>query len=186
MTGCALKGDMLFRSKWRCWRLNDWNGSQQSPPKSKRISVVPVSFCPDLFCALCSQLSQWNLKGPVWAIGLGTCHRCVAWGSREMPDSVVNNRAKLTFSLALVCGETEWDKYLRFFITRFVGAVYNIERGTIPFFLLLFRAAPTVYGGSQARGWIRAVAASLHHSHTKAGSELSLWPTPQLTARPDP
>ena len=41
------------------------------------------------------------------------------------------------------------------------------------------------YGSSQARGWIRAVAASLHHSHRNAGSELHLQPTPQLMAIPD-
>ena len=29
---------------------------------------------------------------------------------------------------------------------------------------MLFRAAPMAYGGSQARGWIRAIAAGLHHS----------------------
>ena len=54
------------------------------------------------------------------------------------------------------------------------------------FFLVfcLFRAAPMAYGGSQARGPIGAVAASLHHSH--AGSEPCLQPTPQLTAMPDP
>ncbi len=32
-------------------------------------------------------------------------------------------------------------------------------------------AAPTAYGGSQARGLIGAVAAGLHHSHSNAGSE---------------
>ena len=31
-------------------------------------------------------------------------------------------------------------------------------------FLLFFRAAPSAYGGSQARGRIRATAAGLHHS----------------------
>ena len=38
-----------------------------------------------------------------------------------------------------------------------------------PFFFLvfcLFRASPMAYGDSQARGWIRAVAAGLHHSHS--------------------
>ena len=39
---------------------------------------------------------------------------------------------------------------------------------------------------SQARGLIRAAAAGLHHSHSNTGSELCLWPTPQLTATPDP
>ena len=54
------------------------------------------------------------------------------------------------------------------------------------FFLSFFRAAPTAYGGSQARGPIRAVSASLRHSHSDARSELCLRPTPQLTVTPDP
>ena len=43
-------------------------------------------------------------------------------------------------------------------------------------------------GGSQARCWIRDVAAGLchSHSHSNTGSGLCLWPTPQLTAMPDP
>ena len=36
------------------------------------------------------------------------------------------------------------------------------------------------YGDSQARGRIAAVAANLHHSHSNAGSEPYLQPTPQL------
>ena len=50
----------------------------------------------------------------------------------------------------------------------------------------LFRAAPTAYGGSQARGRIGAVAAGLHHSHSNTKSELRLPPTSQLEATPDP
>ena len=46
----------------------------------------------------------------------------------------------------------------------------------------LFRAAPVAYGGSQARGLIRAVAASLRQSHINARSEPSLQPAQQLTA----
>ena len=42
------------------------------------------------------------------------------------------------------------------------------------------------YGGSQARGQIRAVAAGLHHNHSNMESEPGLLPTPQLTATPDP
>jgi len=53
------------------------------------------------------------------------------------------------------------------------------------FYVLLFRAAPSAYGGSQARG-IGAMAAGLHHSHSNTGSKLCLRPTPQLTAPPDP
>ena len=49
-------------------------------------------------------------------------------------------------------------------------------------------AAPAAYGGSQARGLIRATAASLQHSHShgNSGSEPCLQTTPQLTAMPDP
>ena len=54
------------------------------------------------------------------------------------------------------------------------------------FFALLFRGAPMAYGGSQARGPIGAIAASLHHSHSNAGSEPCLQPTPQLMAMLDP
>ena len=45
---------------------------------------------------------------------------------------------------------------------------------------------PAAYGGSQARGRIGAVAAGLRQSHSNAGSEPRLRPTPQLTATPDP
>ena len=51
------------------------------------------------------------------------------------------------------------------------------------FFFGLFRAAPMAYGGSQAWSQIRAVAASLHHSHSNARSELCRQPSPQLMAQ---
>ena len=54
------------------------------------------------------------------------------------------------------------------------------------FFFVLFRTTPVANGSSQARGQIRAVAASLHHSHSNAGSEPHLQPIRQLTAMSDP
>ena len=56
------------------------------------------------------------------------------------------------------------------------------------FFFAVSKAAPEAYGGSQARGLIRAVAAGLHHSHSNAGSKPCLRPTAQLmaTATSDP
>ena len=38
-------------------------------------------------------------------------------------------------------------------------------------FFTFSRAAPAAYGGSQVRGQIGAVAASLHRNHSNAGSE---------------
>ena len=49
--------------------------------------------------------------------------------------------------------------------------------------IFFFRAA---YGHSQARGWIRAVAAGVHHSHGNKGSKPRLWTTPQFTATLNP
>ena len=54
------------------------------------------------------------------------------------------------------------------------------------FSFLLFRAVPSVYGNSQARGRIGATTTGLCHSHSNAGSEPCLQTTPQLTATPDP
>ena len=52
-------------------------------------------------------------------------------------------------------------------------------------FLVFFKVVPAAYGAFQARGPTEAVAASLCHSHSNAGSEPYLWPSPQLTAMPD-
>ena len=63
---------------------------------------------------------------------------------------------------------------------------------SVCFFIFLFfggglwRAAAMAYGGSQARGLIGAIAAGLHHSHSNAGSQPPLRPTPQLMAIANP
>ena len=65
----------------------------------------------------------------------------------------------------------------------------NINDGIFIFLsFVFFRAAPTAYGGSQARSQIGAgaTAPGLHHSHSNSASGLRLRPTPQLTAMPDP
>ena len=54
------------------------------------------------------------------------------------------------------------------------------------FLFFLVRAALMVYVSSQARGQIRAEAASLSHSHSITRSKAHLQPTPQLTAKMDP
>ena len=53
------------------------------------------------------------------------------------------------------------------------------------FFSCLFRAAPTAYGSSKARGQLGALASGLHHSHSNVGSEPHLPPALQLMATPD-
>ena len=53
------------------------------------------------------------------------------------------------------------------------------------FFCYFFGPLPAAYGDSQARGPIGAAATGLRQSHSNAGSEPCLQPTPQLTAMPD-
>ena len=62
----------------------------------------------------------------------------------------------------------------------------TLEMLDLFFFFLFFRTASMAYGGSQARGPIRAVAAGLRQSYSNAGSEQRLRSTPQLMATPDP
>ena len=63
------------------------------------------------------------------------------------------------------------------------GQIYT---HTHTLFFFFFRAAPAAFRGSWPRGRIGAACTSLYHSHSNVGSELRLWPTPQLTATLDP
>ena len=69
------------------------------------------------------------------------------------------------------------NKSLRTFDLDFTG-VKSASLGVFMFIFIfvfcLFRAAPAACGGSQARGLIGAVVASLHHSHSNARCELHL------------
>ena len=67
-----------------------------------------------------------------------------------------------------------------------MGTVFSLSPQFYPHFYLfiywLFRATATVYRSSQARGQIRAIAASLLHSHSNLGFKPCLQPIPQLMA----
>ena len=61
--------------------------------------------------------------------------------------------------------------------------VFQMSAYVFCFVLVLhFRATSVAYGSSQARGGIGATTAGLHHSHSNAGSESHLRPTPRLVA----
>ena len=67
--------------------------------------------------------------------------------------TIVNIRFKRIWMLILLfCGDT-------------VGFVIWV---VFVFVFCLFRSVPAACGSSQARGWIGAIAASLHHSHSNA------------------
>ena len=71
-------------------------------------------------------------------------------------------------------------------VLRVHSVLVNLFFIFIYFCLFAFsRAASTAYGDSQARGRIGAVAIGICHSHSNAGSEPRVQPTPQLMATPD-
>ena len=81
-------------------------------------------------------------------------------------------------------GQYLWEKYFPLHIPK-----QHIDWNSmfIRLFFVFFwggRVTPAAYGSSQARGWIGAAAACLHHSNR--GSEVYLRPTLQLTITLDP
>ena len=72
-------------------------------------------------------------------------------------------------------------------VIQFKNVITLKENPKLFFFFcsVFFRVELVAYGGSQARGLIGAIVASLHYSHSNVGSKLCLQPTPQLTATPD-
>ena len=56
----------------------------------------------------------------------------------------------------------------------------------ITIIIIILGGHTETYGSSQARDWIGAVAAGLHHSNGNVRSEPCLQSTPKLTAMPDP
>ena len=60
----------------------------------------------------------------------------------------------------------DWRVYVSFFLA---------------FFFCFFRAVPAACGGSQARGWIRAISAGQCHSHSNVGSKTHLQPIPHVS-----
>ena len=97
-------------------------------------------------------------------------------GFRWYPGSLNNIRAH---------GHTWWESIP--LITCFPSYLVSSRSKSpyfdfLKFFLFFLIFVGTAYGSSQARGQIRAIPAILSHSHSNAGSEPWLQPTPQFTA----
>ena len=92
---------------------------------------------------------------------------------------------QLHFAMSLLAFS---DEIFTFAMALFFSSIASVNLVCLLLFLLInfFRAMPLAYGSSQTRGRIGATAASLHHSHSHAGSKPSLQPIPQLMAMLDP
>jgi len=124
-----------------------------------------------LFWPPCSIWSSWardHIRAPVstYTAAVATpnplCQPWIkpaSWHCRDVADPVALQREVLT-----------WVLFVCLFVCLFA----------------ISWPAPTVYGGSQARSPIGAVATGLCQSHSNSGCEPLLRPTPQLMAMPDP
>ena len=111
----------------------------------------------------------------------------VSQHSRNTTDPVVPQRKLLLDIFALCFFPTLMYFFLRSkFDSLLTSLCLAVAFLKFFFFFLLFRIIPVAYGSSQARGWIGATAACLHHSHSNARSEPCLQPAPQFTETPDP
>ena len=94
---------------------------------------------------------------------------CIPWLLMKLRSFILNILWTFKFLLWTVC------------------SCANVLRGwCFIFIFIFFMVAPAAYGSSGARDWIRAAAASLCHSHSNAGSEMRLRPTPLFTSMLDP
>ena len=129
------------------------------------------------------------LSSPLLSSCRSSCHRTgcpklivkFAWGYLSLPAP------KAVGILQSYCSSDSPSKGSRWRLVLIILLSSSVSLSlSLFFFLSFFRAAPSSYGGSQARDLIGAVSAGLHQSHSNAGSEPRLRPTPQLTATPDP
>ena len=114
---------------------------------------------------LCSLVGQSSSRVEVAHTLLSWSSQSLAWASHKLPINFCH-------------GAPHYQEALVFFLFCFVFVFFCLSA--------FLRAAPAARGGSQARGLIRATAASQYHSHSNTRSEPHLQSTPQLLAMPDP
>ena len=139
-----------------------------------------------------SLVAQWvkdPALSPLW-LGSLLWHRFHTW-PRNFPCAMGMAKKQTCVrrtGRANIC--VIWDSFLsQLFICKLLGlwrlAKVTQSKERANFFVCLFRAIPSGYGGSQARGRIGTAAADLRQSHSSPGSEPCLQLTPQLTETPD-
>ena len=123
----------------------------------------------------------------IWCCCELWCRSQTRLGSHIAGGCGVGWRLQLQTSICCKCGPKKQKQKKKTSVYS-----YNLHKNSILLLLLFFClfaiswAAPGAYGGSQARGLIGAVVASLRQSRSNAGSEPHMRPTPQFTAMPDP
>ena len=150
--------------------------------RGRPMVLLPI-LCPSFFLMwkepqMPTVLSDWRMKMPL-----------NNWGNLERLAFIFLNCFKLSVGESFTgCGQLLWSSGViielvllfqgYFFIKNYLSRSSNCYFFVFVF-VLLFRATPSAYGGSQPRGWIGAMAASLHNSHSNARS-LTHWGRPGI------
>ena len=118
---------------------------------------------------------HWQMRPRLWEV-----YSTLSNGGQVSKEE--NPRAEQTRMNRLQLNQkssTEWQWTSQVsYMSRESPIMHIITRGFF-FSFCLFRAVPVVYGGSQARSQIGAVAVYLHQSHSNAGS-LTHWARPGI------
>ena len=161
--------------------------------------IVCTFFSPlFLFRSPPSAYGRSQIRGQISAVAASLRHSHSNIGSETHVTYTHGNSGSLThwmrpgiklvpswILVRFVSSEPWWEfpKDTLFWLQIFIS--YIIFHG-IEYYNFFFSFSLSVaYGGSQARGLIRAAAAGLSDSHSNTRSEPYLQPTSQLTAMPD-
>ena len=131
-------------------------------------------------------LSQWSVSYLCLLAGLWHFGEWGPWATTPWTYLVSQHPA-----LCILCGKhfsTQVTQRVFVFVltSDWHTSKESMDRFRVLFCVCLFRAEPVAYVSSQARGWIGATAAGLHHSYSNRRSKPCLWPTPEfMTATPD-
>ena len=175
-----------FRSL--AWELpHAWHS--QKTNKTKQNKTIRSSCCGITQSA--TSWETWGRRFKTWHSGLRIqhCHNCslgpariwslagelhMPWGSQKRKKIKSLKTNKRTSSRVCPCCQ------IPFSLEVIIEVKFFFQ-----FVCLFFRAAPTVYGSSQASDRMGATAASLHHCHSNTRSKVHLGTTPKLASTLD-
>ena len=158
----------------RKWRSSGC-GAAETNPTSNHEGAGPIPWP----CSVGRTSSVASWQQALWFYPLAWEHPYATGVALKSRNQWINQLKKKLFALCVKKNPKRLT-LVQSFLTRlhslgfFFSSVFR-----------LFKAAPVAYGGPQAGGLIRAVAADLRQSYSNTSSELLLWPKPQLTATPD-
>ena len=150
-----------IRLKWRGAGLRTLGTEESFPGRGK--SKCNIRTAPGLLRSRKGQCAGWDDLKRLW-YRIGESYEGAGWWQQALQ---VLMRSLLLFQ-CMCCWSQHKSAFFFFFL--FFNWLFDFA---------FFRATPTAYGGSQARGPFGATAAGLYHSHSNTRS-LTQWVRPGI------